>query len=53
MWVITVFSNNDCIKMYEYNTEKEAREALRDIQGYKILTEMVDYSEQPSSLVAI
>jgi hypothetical protein len=53
MWVITVFSNKECIKMYEFNTEEEARDALRNIQGYKILTEMVDYSDQHSPLVAI
>jgi hypothetical protein len=53
MWVITVFSNKECIKMYEFNTEKEAREALQYIQGYKIITEIVDYNDQYSSLVAI
>jgi hypothetical protein len=32
MWVITVFSNKDYIKMYEFNTEKEAKEAFQNIQ---------------------
>jgi len=41
MWVITVFSDGRCSKIYEYDTENEAREAYNTIHGYKILTEMV------------
>ncbi|WP_187292131.1 hypothetical protein [Bacillus sp. 1NLA3E] len=52
MWRITVFSEGKCSNMYEFETENEAREALKNIQGYKILTEMV-YLETCSSLVAI
>jgi hypothetical protein len=52
MWVITVFSEGKYSNMYEFDTENEAREAFRNIQGYKILTEMV-YLEPCSSLVAV
>jgi len=52
MWTITVFSADKCSKQYEFDTEKEAREAFRNIQGYKILTEIV-YLEPCSSLVAV
>jgi hypothetical protein len=52
MWVITVFSDRSSSKMYEFDTENEAREAFKNIQGYKILTEMV-YLEPSFSLVAI
>ncbi|TWD92469.1 hypothetical protein FB550_11722 [Neobacillus bataviensis] len=52
MWIITVFSNGENIRIFEFDTEKEAREAFHHIQGYKILTEMVCL-EPSSSLVAI
>lgn len=52
MWVITVFSNGACI-MYEFNTEKEARESFKNIQGCKYLTEIVYDNDHCSSLVAI
>lgn len=40
MWIITVFSNKN-IKMFEYETEDEAREASKKIFGYKIISEIV------------
>lgn len=52
MWVITVFSNGECTKMFEFDTKKEAQEALRKIHGYTILTQMVDLNERRSPLVA-
>lgn len=52
MWVITVFSNGDPLTMYEFYTELEAREALGNIPGYKILTEMV-YLEPSPALVTV
>jgi hypothetical protein len=53
MWVITVFLNGECAGMYEFDTEQEARESLKNIQGYKILTEMITSPEPSSLLVAI
>lgn len=36
VWVITVHSK-DSIQVFEFDTEKEAKEALAAIQDYKIL----------------
>lgn len=40
MWVITVYSK-DNITMFDFDTEKEAREAFKNISDYKILTEII------------
>lgn len=40
MWIITAHSKND-IKMFEFDTEKEAKAAFERIEGYKILTEVI------------
>lgn len=40
MWVITVFLN-ESMKMYEYESEKEARQAIRNLKGNKFLSEIV------------
>ncbi|WP_408006965.1 hypothetical protein ACJROX_20030 [Pseudalkalibacillus sp. A8] len=40
MWIITVHLNNN-IKMFEFDTEKEATAAFKRIQGHKILTEVI------------
>lgn len=52
MWILTVYSNENNIRMYEFNTEKEAREALKDFKGCKILSEVVYYNDH-STLVMI
>ncbi|MGM0875931.1 MAG: hypothetical protein ACQEWV_14365 [Bacillota bacterium] len=44
MWVITVHSKNN-INMFEFDTKKEAREAFGEIQGYKILTEVIYFND--------
>ncbi|MBM7588248.1 hypothetical protein JOC86_004845 [Bacillus pakistanensis] len=44
MWIITSHSNND-MKIFEFCTEKEAREAFKRIQGYKILTEVIYFND--------
>lgn len=47
MWIITVHSKSN-IKMFEFYTEKEAKEVFERIQGYKILSEVIyfcDYVE--------
>lgn len=40
MWVITVYSKEN-IRMFEFDTEKEAREVFKNTNGYKILSEIV------------
>lgn len=44
MWVITVYSN-ESTTMYEFSTEKEAREALAKINGCKILSEVIYFND--------
>lgn len=44
MWVITVHSKNN-IQMFEFDTEKEAKEAFKGIRGYKILTEVIYFND--------
>ncbi|MFK2824463.1 hypothetical protein QYG89_01960 [Bacillus sp. B190/17] len=44
MWVITAYSRSN-VKMFEFDTEKEAKGALEKIQGYKILTEVVYFND--------
>lgn len=44
MWVITVHSKN-AIKMFEFDNEGEAREALKGIKGYKILSEVIYFND--------
>ncbi|MED4074554.1 hypothetical protein [Priestia endophytica] len=44
MWVITVHARENT-KMFEFDTEREAREAFESIQGSKILTEVVYFND--------
>ena len=45
VWVITVHSK-DHIQVFEFDTEKEAKEALENIQDYKILTEVIYFNDE-------
>jgi hypothetical protein len=53
MWIITSYSKENNIKLFEFNTEKEAREAFKHIQGYKILSEIVYLNEHSLTLVGV
>ncbi|CAH0314118.1 hypothetical protein SRABI96_05134 [Peribacillus sp. Bi96] len=44
MWVITVHSRNN-VKIFEFDTEKEAKETFRGIKGCKILTEVIYFND--------
>lgn len=44
MWIITVYSKNN-LNMFEFDTEKEAKEAFKKIQGCKILTELIYFND--------
>ncbi|QIZ09234.1 hypothetical protein HFZ78_23105 [Priestia megaterium] len=44
MWVITVYSKENT-SMFEFDKEKEAREAFKNIQGCKILSEVVYFND--------
>ncbi len=52
MWVITVYSKEN-ITMFELDTEKEAREVFKNIQGCKILSEIVYFNDPCFALEAV
>jgi len=53
MWIITVYLKEKGITMYEFNIEKEAREAYENIQGFKILSEIVYFNDPCFALTVI
>lgn len=44
MWTITRFLDGN-ISMFEFDTEVEAREALKNMEGSTYLTEIVYYND--------
>ncbi|MDQ6597814.1 hypothetical protein [Bacillus salipaludis] len=44
MWVVTVHSKEHTI-MFEFDTEREARETFEKIQGNKILSEIIYFND--------
>lgn len=44
MWIITVYSKSN-LNMFEFDTEKEAKEAFKKMQGCKILTEIIYFND--------
>ena len=44
MWILTVYQG-DSITMYEFEDEKEAREAIKNHEGTKILSQLIHYSD--------
>jgi hypothetical protein len=53
MWIITVYSNSNNTKMFEFDTEIEARESFEKIQGIKILSEVIYFNDQSFLLTAV
>ena len=45
MWIITVYTDEGSIKMYEFEDEQEARELTRKIKGRKILSNVVYFND--------
>ncbi|MEH7493519.1 hypothetical protein [Neobacillus niacini] len=45
MWIITVYSKGNNISMFEFNSEKEAREAFKNVSGCKILSEVIYFND--------
>ena len=45
MWVITVYTNDNSIKMFEFETEKEAKESIKKLNGCKILSHVVYFND--------
>ena len=52
MWLITVYAEGN-ITMFELDTEQEAREAFKNIQGHKILSEVIYFNDQRFVLEAV
>lgn len=52
MWVITFYSNSN-ITMYEFDSEVEARAAFENMEGYRILSEIVYMNDQCRELVTV
>ncbi|WP_170292711.1 hypothetical protein [Metabacillus idriensis] len=44
MWVITLFLK-ETIKMYEFSSEKEARDAFKKLKGSKFLSEIIYFND--------
>lgn len=45
MWIITIYSNLNNTTMFEYENEIEARRIFKEIQGCKILSEVIYLSD--------
>jgi hypothetical protein len=52
MWLITIYSNSTT-KMFEFDTEEEARQAFENIQGCKILSQVVYFNDPGVVLEAV
>lgn len=46
MWIITVYSKGNNISMFEFNSEKDAREVFNNVSGCKILSEVIYFNDQ-------
>ncbi|MDQ0199837.1 hypothetical protein [Neobacillus ginsengisoli] len=44
MWIITIHSKKN-IKMFEFDTEKEARAIFETMQGCKILSQVIYFND--------
>lgn len=44
MWIITCYLDSN-ISMFEFKTEQEARETLKDMKGFNILSEVVYFND--------
>lgn len=45
MWVITVYTNDNSIKMFEFENEQDAKEFIPDLNGCKILSHVVYFND--------
>ncbi|WP_177177291.1 hypothetical protein [Bacillus sp. MUM 116] len=44
MWIITHYLDSN-ISQFEFETEEEAREALKNLKGCKILSEVIYFND--------
>ncbi|MDQ6597939.1 hypothetical protein [Bacillus salipaludis] len=52
MWVITVHSKEQT-RMFEFDTEREARETFEKIQGNKVLSEVIYFNDSYLAIAAV
>jgi hypothetical protein len=52
MWVITVYSK-EITTMFEFDTVEEAKKAFENIQGCKILSEVVYFNDPCFALATV
>jgi hypothetical protein len=45
MWIITVYTKENNISMFEFNSEQEAKEAFNNVSECKILTEVIYFND--------
>ena len=45
MWILTVYSTQNNITMFEFDSEVEAREALLKEPGCKVLSEVIYFND--------
>ena len=53
MWVITLYSTDNKTTMFEFDSEKEAREVFGKMKGCKILSEIVYFNDPRFALVGV
>lgn len=46
MWIITVYTDEGSIKMFEFEDEKEARDSAQKITDSKILSNVVYFNDR-------
>jgi hypothetical protein len=52
MWVITVFAK-DQVKMFEFESEIEAKEKIANMSGNKILSQVVYFNDHfPDTIIS-
>lgn len=44
MWIITIYLKNE-MKMFEFDTEIEAKEVFRKVKGNKYLSQIIYYND--------
>ncbi|MBN8251362.1 hypothetical protein LZP85_08145 [Priestia flexa] len=52
MWIITVYAKDET-RMFEYDTENQAREAFSKLKGCKVLSEVVYFNDARLRLSAV
>ncbi|WP_165932530.1 MULTISPECIES: hypothetical protein [Bacillaceae] len=52
MWVVTIYSSRNEMRMFEFESEQEARTVFEQEKGYKILSQVL-YPSNPSLALTV